>query len=438
MSVRAQAGADVGESTPEQVDADVREAVGHAEQSGDPAVRAYVLGLSGWTLIRSRSIAAGCRLLERAVELCEAGGISFHLPAAHGILGLWPVWAGDLDRSRSHAHHAVELSRQVGRPAWEAIGLAGVGAAALIAGDHEQARDSLSRAESVLRARSLDGSPYEQWVRPWLAWTAYRSGDMEGARASAEKIARIGRGSGSRWDEALGESLLGAITLADDQVGEARMHFEASRALAADPGLPFPLGRSLLGMAELARQEEDWMGARELAHEALEVLQGYGDVIGTAAALEALADVATPLGQPERALRLLSASQRFHVDAGIARIPHQSDRFDRARGAARAALHPDAAAGPWDEGDSLSLSEAVAYARRGRGKHPRARIGWGALTPAEVSVVRLVAEGCTNADIGRRLFISVNTVKKHLTHVYAKVDVGGRADLAAQAARRGL
>jgi len=52
--------------------------------------------------------------------------------------------------------------------------------------------------------------------------------------------------------------------------------------------------------------------------------------------------------------------------------------------------------------------------------------------------VRLVAEGHTNAAIGQRLFISANTVKKHLSHVYAKLDVGGRADLAAEVARRDL
>ena len=53
-------------------------------------------------------------------------------------------------------------------------------------------------------------------------------------------------------------------------------------------------------------------------------------------------------------------------------------------------------------------------------------------------IVRLVAEGYANAEIGQRLFISVNTVKKHLSHVYAKVDVDGRADLVAQVARRDL
>ena len=56
----------------------------------------------------------------------------------------------------------------------------------------------------------------------------------------------------------------------------------------------------------------------------------------------------------------------------------------------------------------------------------------------ERDVVRLVAAGHSNAEIGQRLFISVNTVKKHLSGVYVKVDVDGRAGLAAQAARREL
>ena len=92
----------------------------------------------------------------------------------------------------------------------------------------------------------------------------------------------------------------------------------------------------------------------------------------------------------------------------------------------------------WDAGHELSLDEAVAYARRGRGERQRPQVGWASLTPVERDVARLVAAGHTNTEIGRRLFISVNTVKKHLSHVYAKVEVDGRADLAAQVARRDL
>ena len=185
-------------------------------------------------------------------------------------------------------------------------------------------------------------------------------------------------------------------------------------------------------------EDEDLDEAWELAHEGLEVLDDYGDRVGAAAALETIADLAVTLGEPERSLRLLAASQRFHTDTGLERFPLEGDRFGRAHEAAQAALDDTDATACWDAGGELALADAVAYARRGRGERQRPQIGWASLTPAELDVVRLVAEGHTNAEIGQRLFISVNTVKKHLSRVYAKVDVDGRADLAAQVARRDL
>jgi len=439
LSVRAQAGAVSGLSTGEQVDADVEEAVKHAEQCGDAATHAYVLALAGWTLLHSRTIDAGCRLFEKAIEVCEAAEVAFHLPAAHACLGLWPVWSGRLDRTRHHARRGWELARQVGRPGWAAIGLAGLGAAAVLQGDHGQAQYWLSKAQAVLQARALGVvSTREMWLPPWLALSAYASGDLETARATAAEIVRIGRAGGSRWDEANGEWLLGTLAHTQERHDQARAHLEASRALSTDPRLPWLLGRSLLGLAELAKEDEDLENAWELAHEGLEVLDDYGDRVGAAEALETIAELAVALGEPERSLRLLAASQRFHAETGIARFPVQADHFDRARNTAQSAVDPTDATACWDAGGELSLADAVAYARRGRGERQRPKIGWASLTPVERDVVRLVAEGHTNAEIGQRLFISVNTVKRHLSRVYAKVDVDGRADLAAQVARRDL
>lgn len=48
----------------------------------------------------------------------------------------------------------------------------------------------------------------------------------------------------------------------------------------------------------------------------------------------------------------------------------------------------------------------------------------------------LAAEGHTNLEISERLFISVNTVKTHLTRVFAKLNVRSRRDLTRLAARR--
>ena len=442
LGQRAYAGARSGLSASGQVDADVQEALRHAERCQDASTHAYVLAFAGGAMFCSDSIDTGCRLFEQAVEVCEAHDLAFQLAAAHASLGAGlgpgPEWSGRIDRSRGHARRAVELSRQVRRPGWESIGLTGLGAAAVLQGDHGQAQEWLSRAQAVLRSGALEGSQYDLAVRHWLALSAYASGDLEAARATAAQIALIGRGGGSRLDESVGEWLLGVLAHRQGRHDDARSHLEASRALSNDPRLPFPLGRSLLGLAELAEHDEDLERAWELAHDSLEVLDDYGDRVGAAAALETTAALAVALGEPERALRLLAASQRFHTDTGIVRLSFQAGRFDRARDTARAALDPTDATACWDAGGELSLADAVAYARRGRGERHRPQIGWASLTPVERDVVRLVAEGHTNAEIGRRLFISVNTVKKHLTRVYAKADVDGRAGLAAQVARRHL
>ena len=61
-----------------------------------------------------------------------------------------------------------------------------------------------------------------------------------------------------------------------------------------------------------------------------------------------------------------------------------------------------------------------------------------ALSAREVQVLRLVALGRTNADIGKELFISEATVKTHLLHIYAKLGVNDRAAAVATAYERGL
>jgi predicted ATPase/DNA-binding CsgD family transcriptional regulator len=438
LAVRAWSGAVAGLSSSEQVDDDVDEAVQHARGCGDAVTHAFVLAFAGGARVLIGPIDAVCHLYEEAIEVCEANDLAFQLPAVHANLGLWPALSGRLDRTRHHARRSVELARPLGRPGWEALGLAGLGAAAVLQGDHGRAQGWLSEAQEVLGVHGLEGTLYDRLLRPWVALAAYASGDLDTARATAEGIVRIGNGSGSRWDEAVGEWLLGMLAHADEHDEDARARFEASRALSTDPRLPWTRGRSLLGLAQLAMDDEDLQDAWHLAHEGLEVLVGYGDRVGTAAALEQVADLTGALGEPERSLRLLAASERFHTDTGIVRFPTQADRFERARGGAHAALDSRDAAACWAAGGELSLSDAVDYARRGRGHRQRPQIGWASLTRVERRIVQLVAQGHTNAEIGERLFISVNTVKRHLSRVYAKVDVDGRANLAAEVARRDL
>ncbi len=80
----------------------------------------------------------------------------------------------------------------------------------------------------------------------------------------------------------------------------------------------------------------------------------------------------------------------------------------------------------------LAPSVAAMLMSRLRGPAPEA------LTPRELEVLRAVAEGLTNADIGRRLFIGESTVKTHLLRSFAKLGVDDRTAAVTIAMKRGV
>ncbi|MFI0349109.1 response regulator [Actinomadura sp. 9N407] len=83
-------------------------------------------------------------------------------------------------------------------------------------------------------------------------------------------------------------------------------------------------------------------------------------------------------------------------------------------------------------GDS-ALAPSVASRLLGRLRAPAAT-----LTGRELEVLALVAEGLSNRRIGKRLFLSETTIKTHLVHIYAKLEVDSRTAAVAAATRRGL
>ena len=69
------------------------------------------------------------------------------------------------------------------------------------------------------------------------------------------------------------------------------------------------------------------------------------------------------------------------------------------------------------------------------GARPRASgHDWDLLTPTELAIVELLAEGCTNAEIARRRDSSRRTVESHLGRVYQKLGIEGRVKLTVAAA----
>jgi DNA-binding CsgD family transcriptional regulator len=158
-----------------------------------------------------------------------------------------------------------------------------------------------------------------------------------------------------------------------------------------------------------------------------------GHVLWVVDLLELVAITCSDLGSPAEAARLLGAAESQRDLTGYVRPAPAREELAPVLADLQATLGQVAFEAALYEGRALSLEEAVAYARRGRGKQTRGRSGWESLTPSEHRVVSLVGQHLTNAEIAERLFISVPTVKSHLNRAFAKLGVDNRGQLAAGA-----
>jgi len=123
----------------------------------------------------------------------------------------------------------------------------------------------------------------------------------------------------------------------------------------------------------------------------------------------------------QRALALENAAMLFARDGDTqaARVAHADaiDIYDKL----------DAA---WDIRRADTRLRALGIRRGQRGPRRRPATGWDALTPVELTIAALVAQGRSNPDIAADLFLSRRTVQSHISHVLAKLGAYSRVDIA--------
>jgi DNA-binding CsgD family transcriptional regulator len=206
---------------------------------------------------------------------------------------------------------------------------------------------------------------------------------------------------------------------------------EVSRALsvvrAQAPATAF--GQAVLAVVEgaVSGEDEQWREALRLAAEL-----GLRPI--AVDALEGLAVAAAHRESWVECARLFAAAQRLRDETGYRwRFSFEREAVEPARTAVLAALGDDA----WRAAaaEALEWHDAATYATRARGRRHRPRYGWASLTPTELQVARLVAAGQTNPQIAQRLLMGRATVKSHLEHMFTKLGVSSRAELAALVVR---
>ncbi len=334
------------------------------------------------------------RALIASLELGQSDGNVLRVAHAQGGLAMLELSTGNLPRARALASDALQQAEALGVAFLEAFDLVTLATIDALQGRAESCRDRVAAA--ISRA-------------PHIA--------NDDQRLSARLALGLFESSGARYDAVLVEL--------------EPVHARVVASGLAEPSL-FPyqpdlveayakLGRvddavAVLGWFESQAEAMERRWALAAAARCRGLLVDVDELDATfALALERYDDVPSPF---ERARTQLAYGERLR----------RANRRRDARPHLRAAL--DA----FDEIDAVPWSERAHAELRATGERvpPRARDEREQLTPQELQIATLVAQGLTNREIGAQIFLSPKTVEYHLTHVYRKLDIHSRVELIRQ------
>jgi predicted ATPase/class 3 adenylate cyclase/DNA-binding CsgD family transcriptional regulator len=454
---------------PELAHQDASEALALAEELADRTIEARALDVLGVVEYMPDPRAA-LPTLERSAELARTAGDDWCLADAEQNIGFGLFFTGEHDAARAHVEASLELARRQGlrdlvawcwcmlghivypsgdreaaRALWEKgldeagdmqewMATWGLGIFEVDAGKPTEARERLEMCRR--RMVSAGVGVALSFIDAGIALADAALGRLDDAR-SALLVAEQEHADGSAWGRALTLLDLAHVERLRGDAAVARSRAKEALTVAEHLGNRTLVARARNQLARAASARGDWSAAEQLAHEALADQAERGDHLDVPDSLDALAEIAAGLDNHDEAARLLGAADRARSDFGLVRWGPEQERMDAIAQQLREALGDDTLSVAHAEGEALSLDEAIAYIRRARGERKRPAHGWESLTPTELQVVDLVAEGLTNPQIGERMFISRGTVKVHLSHVFAKLGVTTRSELAAEATRRG-
>jgi tetratricopeptide (TPR) repeat protein len=196
-----------------------------------------------------------------------------------------------------------------------------------------------------------------------LADVAREQNQLVEARRHAEEALKCASAAGYLRGMVHALRSLGETTYLMGDYEAANGQLRAALATARELGAQWLVAWTLARLGLLALEQSDLAKAEALLDESLSLCRDMGDRQGIARALEGFGQLACLRGQAETALRLIGAADAIRIAIGVPLSPLERDRLEHSARRARDALDDSTAEAAWAAGHSLSLPEALAFAR---------------------------------------------------------------------------
>jgi len=401
--------------------------------SGDDWVVADGLKMLSLGFMFHEDFAGTERVVDELRAVATGLGNGFFLAWCDAAIAAVAMHRGDFERARALLEASIARCHAVGDPSTGGIAVAYLCEVEAETGQTAAAR---VRVDAFLTHANARGA--HLGVAPAamvLLELMLGEGDYEGLRMLASGfVAAVSFPTLRAW----GGAVLGCVSLELGDLDAARAALADALEVAEQAENPWVIAKVQHARGLVARAAGEPRDAEDMWHAALVMRDRCGLAPGIAESLEALSSLAADEESYEEATRLLAASAALRTRIGFVHQPVERSRYDANMERLESALDADAFAAAWSDGELLTADDAVAYASRARGERKRPSSGWASLTPTEERVVALVAEGLTNPQIAERLFVAPGTVKVHVSHVFTKLGLSTRSELAAAAARRAV
>jgi non-specific serine/threonine protein kinase len=371
---------------------------------------------------------------ERASELgCRLASALHWFWRSRGPVGEGRRWTEDLLASATEV--APELRGAL---------LMGAGDLAMTQGEFARAAELLEA--SIALARQLDDRLTLAHALGFRGATAVYEGQLDLGEAFVVEAVRVARSAGAPFWHALGLTILAAIARAHGEHDRASARLAESNAICEAERVGWPTALNFSLLSEIATDLGELDRADVLGRQGVHQAWAIGERRYFAGALAALARAVAARGDLEWSARLYGAVDAVLETTG-ANLPMTAlPSFQPSQAAVREALGEPSFVANQALGRALPLRQVLAEAERrasatvsaAERQHAAPSETPFRLTSRELEVLRLVATGRTNREIGAALFVTQRTAATHITHILAKLGVTSRSEAAAWAVRYGL